>query len=51
MVLVVKEVPAIVCPVCGEAYVDEATTAGLVELVDDVSSAGTLVDVRRYAAA
>ena len=51
LVLVVKDVPALVCQVCGEAYVDEATTEGLLELADDMSAAGTLVDVRRFAAA
>ena len=51
LVLVVKDVSALVCQVCGEAFVDEATTAGLLELADDMSAASTLVDVRCFAAA
>jgi YgiT-type zinc finger domain-containing protein len=39
--LVIKHVPARVCPNCGEEYVDEAMTA----------RAGALVDVREYVAA
>ncbi|MBI4193512.1 MAG: type II toxin-antitoxin system MqsA family antitoxin [Betaproteobacteria bacterium] len=48
---VVREVPAQVCPNCGEDYVDAAVTAGLLRSAEDLSRAGTQVDIRRYAAA
>lgn len=46
---VVKDVPAQICPNCGEAYVDEKVTARLLESPENLSRAGTPVDVRRYA--
>ncbi|MEA3441070.1 MAG: type II toxin-antitoxin system MqsA family antitoxin [Chloroflexota bacterium] len=51
MTLVVKDVPAQVCPNCGEAYVDETTTARLLETAEQMASDGALVDVRQYIAA
>jgi YgiT-type zinc finger domain-containing protein len=47
---VVKDVPAQICPNCGEDYVDERVTAELLNASEDLSRAGTQVDVRRYAA-
>lgn len=49
--LVVKGVPARVCANCGEEYVDEATTARLINTMDDAARAGVEVDVREYVAA
>lgn len=51
LTLVVKSVPAEVCPNCGEEYVAEATTEGLLEAAEDAACAGIRVDVRDYVAA
>lgn len=48
---VVREVPAQVCPNCGEDYVDSHVTAELLRSAENLSRAGTQVDIRRYAAA
>ena len=48
---VVREVPAQVCPNCGEDYVDSRITAELLTTAERLSQAGTQIDVRRYAAA
>ena len=46
--LVFKDVPAQVCPNCGEEYVDEKTTAQLLEQAEDAVRIGSQVDVRQY---
>ena len=51
MILVVKGIPALVCGNCGEAYVDEKTTAHLLRLADEADASGVQVDVREYVAA
>ena len=51
LLLVVKEVPAEVCPNCGEAYANEETTEQLLENAERMADAGALVDVRQYALA
>lgn len=51
MVLVFKKVPAEVCEVCGEEYVDERTTARLLETAGEAARAGVQVDIREYVAA
>lgn len=48
---VVREVPAQVCPNCGEDYVDSEVATGLLHSAEDLSRAGTQIDIRRYAAA
>jgi len=48
---VVREVPAQICPNCGEDYVDEKVAAELLRSAEELSRAGTQLDVRRYAAA
>jgi YgiT-type zinc finger domain-containing protein len=48
---VVREVPAQVCPNCGEEYVDSKVAAELLRTSEDLSRAGAQFDVRRYAAA
>lgn len=48
---VVREVPAEVCPNCGEDYVNSRVTADLLRSAENLASAGTQVDIRRYAAA
>jgi YgiT-type zinc finger domain-containing protein len=49
--LVFKEVPAQVCPNCGEDYVDESVADDLLRSAEAMAAQGTQVDVRRYPAA
>ena len=49
--LVIKGVPANICANCGEEYVDEGTTTGLLKTAEDAARSGVQVDVREYAAA
>lgn len=51
LTLVVKNVPAQVCPNCGEAYVIESVAAQLLENAELMAASGALVDVRQYVAA
>lgn len=51
MTLVIKNVPAQVCPNCGEAYVDGKTTARLLESAEAAACEGVQVEVRDYQAA
>ena len=51
LTLVVKGVPAQVCPNCGEEYVDEQVAAQLLETAEQMAGAGAQVDVRQYATA
>ena len=46
--LVVRGVPAEVCDVCGEEYIDEAATSRLLKVADEAVKAGVQVDVREY---
>ena len=48
LTFVVKNVPAQVCPNCGEAYVDETVTSQLFSTAEQMSRSGALVDVREY---
>lgn len=49
LTLVVKRVPAQVCPNCGEEYVDEHAAATLVQLAEQSERVGVQVDIREYA--
>jgi YgiT-type zinc finger domain-containing protein len=49
--VVYRHVPAQVCENCGEAYVDESTTARLLESAEAAVKAGVEVEVRAYSAA
>ena len=51
LTLVVKNVPAQVCPNCGEAYVDEQASGQVLMTAEQMARAGTQVDIRQYAAA
>jgi len=51
LTLVIKGVPAEVCSSCGEEYVDERTTAQLLELAEKQAKAGVKVDIREFAVA
>ena len=46
--LVVKSVPAGVCPGCGEAYLVEEVAARLLQDAEHISRAGNLDVVREY---
>lgn len=49
-VLVVKDVPAQVCSNCGEVYVDEKTSATLLQQAESAVASGVQVEVRAFAA-
>ncbi|MEW6405446.1 MAG: type II toxin-antitoxin system MqsA family antitoxin [Chloroflexota bacterium] len=46
--LTVNNVPAQVCPNCGEAYADEIVTTNLLREAEKMAEAGTKVNVREY---
>ena len=46
--LIVKSVPAEVCENCGEEYIDEQTTAELLQQAEDVARTGVPVEIREY---
>lgn len=50
-VVVFKDVPARVCDICGEAYLDEAVSGSLLASAEQAVQAGVEVDVRHYVAA
>ena len=49
--IVFREVPALVCENCGEAFHDEAVTAALLKQAEQAALAGVEIDVRRFAVA
>ncbi len=51
LTLVIKRVPAQVCPNCGEEYVDETVAVNLLETAEQLADAGAQVDIRKYASA
>ena len=51
LTMVVKCVPALVCPNCGEAYLDEDVTAKLLKDAEERGNAGAQVKIRQYVAA
>lgn len=48
MSLTVTNVPARVCPNCGEAYADEAVTAHLLRQAERMVKEGAKVETRKY---
>jgi YgiT-type zinc finger domain-containing protein len=48
---VIKQLPAQVCPNCGEDYVDENVTADLLKSAEQMVKVGTQVDIRQHVAA
>jgi YgiT-type zinc finger domain-containing protein len=48
--LVIKGVPARVCPNCGEEYVEEEITKRLLQTAEEAARAGVQVDIREYVA-
>lgn len=51
MTLVIKDVPKLICPNCGEEYTDEHVTENLLQIAEDAEKNGVLTDIRRYRAA
>jgi len=49
--LVFREVPALVCDICGETFHEEAVTRQLLQKAEEAVRAGVEIDVRRYAVA
>ena len=47
-ILVVKGVPARICPNCGEEYVEEKVSAELLTAAEEAARAGVQVDVREF---
>jgi predicted RNA-binding Zn-ribbon protein involved in translation (DUF1610 family) len=51
MTFVIKRVPALVCPNCGEEYVDEKTSSDLLGAAEKAADSGVQVDIREYVTA
>ena len=51
MTIVIRDVPAQVCTICGEEYVDAVTGKRLSQIAETAVDEGVQVDVRRYKAA
>ena len=49
--IVIRDVPAQICAIGGEEYVDAATGKWLSQIAETALSEGVQVDVRRYKAA
>lgn len=49
--VIVRDVPAQVCPNCGESYTDETTSTRLLSIAEEARQGGVQVDIRRYSAA
>ncbi len=50
MTLVIKSVPARICPNCGEEYLDDRVAAELVKTAEEAARSGIQVDIREYVA-
>lgn len=50
-IVVIKEVPGLVCPNCGEEFVPDDTAAHALETAEAAASSGSSVKVLRYEAA
>ena len=48
--VVMKGVPALVCPNCGEEYVSDGVSRRLMQIAEDAVHRGKAVDVREYVA-
>ncbi|VVB71016.1 Uncharacterised protein [uncultured archaeon] len=51
LTMVVKCVPALVCPNCGEAYISEKVTIELLRDAEERAKTGAQVEIRQYVAA
>jgi YgiT-type zinc finger domain-containing protein len=47
--LTINNVPARICPNCGETYAEEAVTVNLLRQAEKMARAGGKVEVREYA--
>jgi len=47
-VVVVRDVPAMVCEMCGESWLDDATARCLEKIVDDLRSKHSMVEVLNW---
>jgi YgiT-type zinc finger domain-containing protein len=45
---VLKDVPAQVCPNCGEEYVDAKVTAEVLRSTENLARGGAQMDIRRF---
>ena len=50
LTLVLKAVPASVCPNCGESYVNDEVAGRILETAEELSRSGAQIDVRQFAA-
>lgn len=50
MRLTVTDIPARICPNCGEAYADETVAANLLRLAEKMARAGIKMGERKYEA-
>lgn len=48
LTIVFKDVPAQLCTSCGEAYVDDQTSAVLLKVAEEAAQAGVQVDIREF---
>jgi len=48
--VVMKRVPALVCPNCGEEYISDSVSQRLMQIAEDTIHRGKTVDVREYLA-
>ena len=51
LTLVVKQVPACICPNCGEEYIDEDVAERILGDAESLARIGTQVEIRQYVAA
>mgnify|MGYP001583404723 CR=1 FL=1 len=51
LTLVVKGVPAQVCPNCGESYVSDHVASRLLRVANEAVPAGTQVEIREFVTA
>jgi YgiT-type zinc finger domain-containing protein len=51
LTLVVKRVPAEVCPNCGEEYLDETAASRLLHTAEQAAATGAQVEIREYVTA
>ena len=49
--LVLSNVPALVCPNCGEEYIDEGVAERILSGAEGLARIGTQVEIRQYVAA
>ena len=48
--VVLKQVPALVCPNCGEEYISDSVSQRLMAIAEEVVHRGKTLDVREYMA-